>query len=97
MHQEGRGYGPGARAIAMEVVPNEPAAVGSKRTWKTNYAKEKLQKRIRQFKEEEVLNFLKTAKLLNTFKWALKDAGCDKGFIDSFVSRVFIGLRTQNF
>lgn len=84
-------------AIVQEVVPNDPALVESKRTSKANYAKEKMQKRIRQFKEEEVLNFLKTAKLLNAFKWALKDAGYDKAFIDGLVSWVFIGLRKQNF
>ncbi len=83
--------------IVMEFVPNDPALGESKRASKANYAKERMQKRIRQFKQEEVLNFLKTAKLLNTFKWALKDSGYDKKFIDGMVSWVFIGLRTHNF
>lgn len=83
--------------MLMEFVPNDPSMPDSKRTSKSNYAKEKLQKRIRQFKQEEVLNFYKTAKLLNTFKWALKDSGYEKGFIDGFVTWIFIGLRTKNF
>ncbi len=84
-------------AIVIEQVPNDPDMTLSKRASKINYAKEKMQKSIRQFKRDEVLNFLKTAKLLNTFKWALKDSGYDKEFIDDLVSWVFIGLRTQNF
>ena len=52
-------------------------------------------KRIRQFKQEEILNFYKTAKLLNTFKWDLKDAGYDSQLTDSLASWVLISLRTQ--
>lgn len=83
--------------IVIELVSNDPAVNQSKRTSKANYAKEKMQKRIRQFKQEEVLNVLKTAKLLNTFKWTLKDSGYDKEFIDDLATWIFIGLRTHNF
>ena len=83
--------------IVKELVPNDSAVGQSKRLSKANYAKEKMQKRIRQFKQEEVLNVLKTAKLLNTFKWELKDSGYDKEFVDGLASWVFIGLRTHNF
>lgn len=90
-------FGQDLASMLMELVPKESLLVESKRLSKSNYAKEKLQKRIRHFKQEEVLNFFKTAKLLNTFKWALKDAGYDNAFVESFASWVFIGLRNQNF
>lgn len=84
-------------AIVVDLVPADPAIAQTKLTSKTNYAKEKMQKRIRQFKQQEVLNIFKTARLLNTFKWALRDSGYEKQYIDDLVSWVFIGLRTQNF
>lgn len=90
-------FGQELASMLMELVPKDALLVESKRLSKSNYAKEKLQKRIRQFKQEEVLNFFKTAKLLNTFKWALKDAGYDEAFVEGFASWVFIGLRNQNF
>lgn len=83
-------------AIVKGIVPTDNSISESKRTSKTNYAKEKMQKRIQSFKQEEVLNFFKTAKLLNTLKWELKDAGYPQEFVDGLVSWVFISLRTQN-
>ena len=84
-------------SIVVELVPKEGSLTDKKHQSKVNYAKEKMRKRIRQFKQEEVLNFFKTAGLLNEFKWALQDAGYSKEFSDSLSSWVFIGLRTQNF
>ena len=65
----------------------------SKRLSRINYAKEKMQKRIRQFKQEEVLNFYKIATLLNTFKWELKDAGYDEDLTGTLASWIHITLR----
>lgn len=84
-------------AIVIGIVPHDGTLHDGKRVSKTNYAKEKMQKRIREFKREEVLNVYKTAKLLNAFKWALKDAGYEQDYIDGFVSWVFVGLREKNF
>ena len=77
----------------MDMVPNDKTLSEAKRLSKSNYAKEKLVKKIQVFKQEEILNFYKTAKLLNTFKWALKDAGYTEAFIDSFAAWVFLKLR----
>lgn len=95
--KQAKAFGLEMASIVVEHVPTDSSMTDKKRQSKINYAKEKMQKRIRQFKQEEVLNFFKTAKLLNEFKWALKDAGYSKEFADSFSSWVFIGLRTQNF
>ena len=55
----------------------------------------KMLKRIKQFKQEEILNFYKTAKLLNAFKWDLKDAGYDQKLADTLASWILINLRAQ--
>lgn len=83
--------------LYAELVPCELDQTSSKRVSKINYAKEKMTKKIRAFKKEEVLNFFKTAKLLNTFKWELKDHKYSDSEIDSIASWVFISLRNQNF
>lgn len=72
---------------------NDATLNDSKRLSKINYAKEKMQKRIQQFKQEEVLNFYKIAALLNTFKWELKDAGYEEAMTNALASWVLISLR----
>lgn len=88
-------FGSELAKLVTEYVPNDPAISDSKRQSKANYAKERMLKRIRQFKQEEILNFYKIAKLLNTFKWDLKDAGYDQKLTDSLASWILISLRAQ--
>lgn len=83
--------------LYAELVPRDLDPANSKRITKINYAKEKMLKKIRIFKKEEVLNFFKTAKLLNTFKWKLKDLKYSDSDINAIASWVFISLRNQNF
>ncbi len=79
--------------LVKEHVPNDVTLNESKRLSKVNYAKEKMQKRIRHFKQGEVLNFYKIATLLNTFKWELKDAGYDEATTGALASWIHITLR----
>ena len=79
--------------LVKEHALNDAMLNESKRRSKINYAKEKMQKRIQQFKQEEVLNFYKTATLLNTFKWELKDAGYDGDMTNALASWVLVSLR----
>jgi hypothetical protein len=88
-------FGSELAKLLQEYVPVDPQLNEAKRQSKANYAKERMLKRIRQFKQEEILNFYKTAKLLNTFKWDLKDAGYDQKFTDSLASWILINLRSQ--
>ena len=90
-------FGAAIAKLVIEYVPlNIATSDGPKLNSKSNYAKEKLQKRIRQFKQQEVLNVYKTAKLLNSFKWTLADAGYSDAFVERFAAWVFITLRDQN-
>lgn len=89
-------FGKELAKILMELVPQDASLNDSKRLSKSNYAKEKMRKRILQFKQEEILNFYKTAKLLNSFKWELKDAGYEQELTSTFASWILICLRSQN-
>ena len=80
--------------LLMELIPKEIVLKDSKLLSKSNYAREKMLKRIRQFKQDEILNFYKIAKLLNTFKWALNDADYDKTLANNFASWILITLRS---
>ena len=42
--------------------------------------------RIRTFSAKHKLNIYKKAKLLNTIKWEMKDAGQEENIIDEFIS-----------
>lgn len=79
--------------LVKEHAPNDTLHNESKRLSKINYAKEKMHKRMKQFKQEEVLNFYKIATLLNTFKWELKDAGYDEDMTGTLASWIHITLR----
>lgn len=87
-------FGSDMAVLLMELIPKEIVLKDSKLTSKSNYAREKMLKKIRQFKQEEILNFYKTAKLLNTFKWTLNDVGYDKALADTFASWILISLRS---
>lgn len=79
--------------VVKDHAPANDVCNDRKRLAQINYAKEKMQKRIRQFKQTEVLNFYKTAVLLNTYKWELKDAGYDDNLAGALASWVHITLR----
>lgn len=81
--------------MVKDMVPSDSSINDSKRASKANYSKEKMQKRLNQFKESEDLNFYKIAKLLNAFKWELKDAGYDAKFTDSFAGWLLTTLRAK--
>lgn len=88
-------FGSELAKLVTEFIPNDPKLSDSKRQSKTNYAKERMLKRIRDFKQVEILNFYKTAKLLNSFKWDLKDAGYNQQFADTLAAWILINLRSQ--
>lgn len=81
--------------MVKEMVPSDSSVNESKRASKANYSKEKMQKRINQFKESEDLNFYKLAKLLNAFKWELKDAGYEAKTSDPLAAWLLTTLRAK--
>jgi transcriptional regulator NrdR family protein len=91
--KKSKSFGLELAKIVNDHTLNDAMLNESKRLSKINYAKEKMQKRIHQFKQEEVLNFYKIATLLNTFKWQLKDAGYDEIMTNALASWVLVSLR----
>lgn len=79
--------------LVKEHALNDGMLNESKRLSKVNYAKEKMQKRIQLFKQEEALNFYKLATLLNAFKWELKDAKYEDSMTDALAAWVLVSLR----
>src|SRR4249919_3762521 len=75
-------FGSEMASLVMSMMPKETVLNDSKRNSKANYAREKMKKRIRQFSQEEIMNFYKVARLLNRFKWTLKDAGYDSALAE---------------
>ncbi|MBK9440858.1 MAG: hypothetical protein IPN53_05875 [Comamonadaceae bacterium] len=57
----------------------------SKFAAKTESVLLRMELQVRSFKQKEKLNFYKTAKLVNAFRWKLKDAGYDEAFIEKLV------------
>lgn len=53
---------------------------------------EKLVQRIVRFKLEHKLNIYKKAQVGNSFKWTLKEAGCDPLYVDQLTGWLMHGL-----
>lgn len=91
--KKSKNFGMELAKLVKEHALNDTVRNESKRLSKINYAKEKMQKRIQQFKQEEVLNVYKIAMLLNTFQWELKDAGYDEDMTGALTTWVHVTLR----
>lgn len=91
--KKSKAFGLELARLVKEHELNDTVRNESKRLSRVNYAKASMQKRIQQFKQEEVLNFFKTATLLNTFQWELKDAGYDAEMTGALATWVHITLR----
>ena len=91
--KKSKNFGLELAKLVKEHALNDTERKESKRLSKINYAKEKMRTRIQQFKQDEVLNFYKTATLLNTFRWDLKDAGYDEDMTGALTTWVHVTLR----
>lgn len=93
--QKSEAFGSELAVLVQDNLPLKRDISDAKWHSKSNYAKEKMLKRIKQFKQSERLNVYKTAKLLNAFKWDLKDAGYDDKVVESFASWILVSLQTS--
>lgn len=78
-----------AREMARELDRLYPPALQKSKPTSAKKDQKKLDKlilRTRNFAQQHKLNVYKKAKLLNTVKWELRDAGHDKTFIDDIVA-----------
>jgi hypothetical protein len=84
-----------ARSIAAEIrqaMPADEEAPSRKEIGKRARKVERLTERARAFSREHRLNFYKKAKLVNTLKWELKDAGYSEVFVREIVGLILVNL-----
>ena len=75
-------FGESLARFFLENVPHDPKVSEKKFAVKTSTTLEKMDRQIATFKSGHKLNLYKKAKLGNAFKWALRDSGHDKDYID---------------
>ncbi|MFZ4478324.1 MAG: hypothetical protein ACOYNZ_00375 [Rhodoferax sp.] len=75
-------FGAELASFFMERMPVDTQKNAKKFAAKTSELLSKLSLRLNQFKSSNKLNFYSKAKLANSFKWALKDAGYDSKYVD---------------
>lgn len=64
-------------------LPREASSLSDKKfSARTQSALRQMTRRVDEFKRLKALNFYQRAKLANTFKWALRDAGYNIGYIN---------------
>jgi hypothetical protein len=79
--------------LLMENLPLDAPASKEKRIAKQQEAiLSKLSQEILRFKQQNKLNVYKKAKLGNTFKWTLKDAGYDSTYIDQLTTWLMLQI-----
>jgi hypothetical protein len=75
-------FGESLAQFFLDSAPHDPKVSEKKFATKTNAVLEKMDRRISTFKADHKLNLYKKAKMGNAFKWALRDSGHDKEYID---------------
>ena len=90
-----------ALALAQDLIgrlPLQTAGTNKKFTpERLNNTREAVQARAVAFARTQKLNWYKKAHLANTFKWALREAGYDGKFVDSWTYdlMVFVSLKKK--
>ena len=75
-------FGAALAKFYIERIPVASNENDKKFASKTKAALDKMSQRVEQFKAANPLNTYKKAQLGNAFKWALREAGYDKAYID---------------
>jgi leucyl-tRNA synthetase len=77
------------RTVARDVTQIFPSTPGSRKTHSLKKDRKKLDsilRRTREFAQQHRLNVYKKAKLLNTVKWELREAGQNEDVIDEVIA-----------
>lgn len=84
-------FGSSLARFYIERIPVDTSLSATQFSRKSADVLNKMDLKIRQFKQQERLNFYKTAQMGNAFKWTLKEAGYD----DAYVTRLTDWLVTK--
>ncbi|MBC7376763.1 MAG: hypothetical protein H7346_04925 [Burkholderiaceae bacterium] len=80
--KEARTFGESLAAFFAERIPANSDLKEKKFTTKAQQVLSKMALQVDQFKQGHKLNVFKKAQLGNAFKWKLRDAGYDHGYVD---------------
>jgi hypothetical protein len=83
-----------AHALAQDIIGRMPPANGGKKVTpeRLQNTRNAIIARTAAFARTHKINWYKKAHLGNTFKWALRDAGYDQGFVDAITYDVLMAL-----
>jgi hypothetical protein len=85
-------FGTSLAAFFAERVPPDAKLSDKKFAAKTQEVLKKMALQVDRFKAENTLNTYKKAKLGNAFKWALKDAGYEPGYVEKISEWLMLRL-----
>lgn len=80
--KEARVFGESLASFFAERIPADSEMKEKKFTSKAQQVLNKMGLQVDQFKQGRKLNVYKKAQLGNSFKWKLRDAGYDHGYVD---------------
>lgn len=89
---EAKAFGVSLAHFYMERIPSDTSGGTAKALDKKPEVVSKMLQQLLKFKLEHELNIYKKAQLGNAFKWALKDAGYDPGFVDQLTKDLMLKL-----
>ncbi len=91
--KEAEEFGASLAKFFIEKMPPDNKLNESKLSSKTEYVLTKMTAQVNAFKQGNQLNVYRTAKLGNSFRWTLKDAGYPEPYIESLVGWLVTHLR----
>ncbi len=80
--REAQNFGTAMARFFIERIPANAGLSEKQFASKSKQVLEKMNHQVIDFRRQNKLNIYKTAQLGNAFKWALKDAGYEAGYID---------------
>jgi hypothetical protein len=90
--KEEKAFGESLAKYFMERTPTGTDKSGKFVAKKQEELLNKMTQQLAQFKAQRKLNIYKRAQLGNSFKWTLRDAGFDTGYVDQLTSWLMLRL-----
>lgn len=90
--QAARAFGEALAGTFVNRVPLHDEVGDKKFEARAKVAITQLGKQVAEFKRDNKLNTYKKAQLCNRFKWSLKDAGYEPGYIDKLTDWLMLQL-----
>ena len=84
--QAATAFGQELATYFIEKLPPAAELNESKRASKTQYVLDKVAARVAAFKREQAPNMFQKARLANTVRWRMADAGYDKDYVETVVA-----------